>query len=240
MARGSFGRTVARAAASGGSKSYRARRPVAWYLLMLVIVALGCVLVVYSRNEALRTTSSEGPTASDNWYAGLAVDICGKIEPNLPASTNFGSTGLRTYGDGLINASPGALTSGASAYEGSKATLGLFAKKYSGFTLTATKLHYPGKGQRTWKNGDRCVGVAKGKGRLSAAVWTSSTATTPTIVADPAKIHISNGEMITVAFLPPGTAVPAPPAATRATLVEALTGSSGSSTTTSSNPGAKK
>jgi hypothetical protein len=239
MARGSFGRTVARAAASGGSKSYRARRPIAWYLLMFAIVAAGCVLIVYSRDEATRTTPVMGPTASDNWYAALTVDICGKIEPNLPASTNFSTTGLRTYGDGLINASPGALASGESAFEGAKATLGLFAKNYAGFTLTATKLHYPGKGERTWKDGDECTGPVKGKGTLAAAVWASPSATTATGVADPAKIHISNGEMITVAFVPVGTAIPPPPAKTRSTLIATLTATSGTSTTTSS-PSSKK
>ncbi|MFZ0058684.1 MAG: hypothetical protein WAL35_01385 [Acidimicrobiales bacterium] len=240
MARGSFGRTVARAASSGGSKSYRARRPVAWYLLMLVIVGVGVGLIVYSRNEAVRSPAVIGPTANDNWYAALAVDICGKIEPNLPASSNFASTGLRTYGDGLINASPGSLGTGASAFEGKKATLGLFAENYAGFTLTPTELHYPGKGQRTWKDGDSCIGVDKGKGTLVAAVWASTKAINARTVTDPAKVHISDGEMITVAFVPRGTAIPEPPAATRATLVETITGKPGSATTTSTTPGTKK
>ncbi len=239
MARGSFGRTVARAAASGGSKSYRAQRPVAWYLLMFVIVVAGCGLIVYSRNEALTKTVTIGPTASDNWYAALAVDICGKIQPNLPASTNFSSTGLRTYGNGLINASPGSLTTGASAFEGKKATLGLFAKKYAGFTLTATELHYPGKGQRTWKNGDRCTGAEKGTGTLVAAVWATPTSTTGKTVANPASVHLTNGELITVAFVPRGTGIPAPPAKTVSTLEETITGKASSSTTTTT-PGGKK
>jgi hypothetical protein len=207
---------------------------------MFVVVVLGCGLIVYSRNEALKTTVAIGPTASDNWYAALAVDICGTIEPNLPASTNFASTGLRTYGDGLINASPGSVGSVASAYEGKKATLGLFAKNYPGFTLTATELHYPGKGQRTWKNGDRCTGVDKGKGVLTAAVWSSTKATQGKLVANPTSVHITNGELITVAFIPRGQAIPVPPAKTRSTLVETITGKLSSSTTTSTTTPAKK
>ena len=233
MARGSFGRTVARAASSGGSKSYRARRPLAWYLLMFAIVVAGCVLIVFSRNEALHPVTTIGPTAGDNWNAALAVDICGRIEPNLPASTNFGSTGLRTYGDGLINAAPGSVSTGAADYEGKKATLGLFADKYSGFKLTSTELHYPGKGQRTWKNGDTCTGPEKGKGQLVAAVWASPVSTTGKTVTNPTKIHITNGEMITLAFIPAGDSIPPPSATTRSTLELALTGKSGSSTTTS-------
>ena len=239
MARGSFGRTVARAAASGGSRSYRAQRPRLWYLLMFVICVGGVGLIVYSRNETFRKPAVEGPTASDNWYAALAVDICGRIEPNLPASTNLAATGLRTYGDGLINASPGSLQSGASAYEGKNATLGLFAEMYAGFTLTPTELQYPGKGQQTWKDGDRCRGVDKGKGMLVAKVWASSTATVGTTVTDPTKIHISQGEMITVAFVPRGTAIPEPPAKTRVTLVETITGRL-PTTTSTTLPGAKK
>ncbi len=130
MARGSFGRTVARAASSGGSKSYRARRPMAWYFLMTVIVVVGVGLIVYSRNEALRVPAVM-PTAKTNWYAALADRHLrqDRAEAAGERRTSPRPVGLRHVGDGLINARPALAGAGAAAYEGKKATLGLFAKE---------------------------------------------------------------------------------------------------------------
>ena len=145
MARGSFGRTVARAASSGGSRSYRARPPALWYLLMIAIVVVGVGLIAYSRNEALHPAAAKvGPSLTDNWQAALGIDICGTIKPNLPVSTNLASTGIRTFGNGLIDAAPD-VSSSPAKFEGAKATLGLFAKNYAGFTLTATESRLPGQ-----------------------------------------------------------------------------------------------
>ncbi len=210
MARGSFGRTVARAASSGGSRSYRARPPALWYLLMIAIVVVGVGLIAYSRNEALHPAAAKvGPSLTDNWQAALGIDICGTIKPNLPVSTNLASTGIRTFGNGLIDAAPD-VSSSPAKFEGAKATLGLFAKNYAGFTLTATELGYPGKHEKIYKNGESCTGKLKGKSTLVARVWASPTATSSSLVTDPATIHITNGEMITVAFVPSGTTIPQP------------------------------
>lgn len=217
-----------RAASSGGSRSYRARPPVLWYLLMAVIIVGGIGLVVYSRYEAEHPASATvGPTRSDNWQAALGIDICGTIEPNLPVSSNLSTSGLRTYGNGLIDAAP-AVSSTPSAFEGAKATLGLFAKKYSGFTLTSTEIGYPGKNEKIYKNGDTCAGKLTGKGTLVARVWSSPGATRSTLVTDPTTIHITNGEMITVAFVPSGATIPQP--ASKSALVSQIgTSNSGKS-----------
>ncbi len=210
MARGSFGRTVARAASSGGSRSYRARPPALWYLLMIAIVLAGVGLIAYSRYQAEHPASaSVGPARTDNWQAALSIDICGKIEPNLPASTNLATSGIRTFGNGLIDAAPD-VSSTPSKFEGAKATLGLFASNYKGFTLTSTEIGYPGKHETIYKDGEKCTGKLKGTGTLAARVWTSPTATTSSIVTNPTTIHIANGEMITVAFVPSGTTIPQP------------------------------
>jgi hypothetical protein len=205
----------------------------AWYLLMFVVVVVGIGLIVYSRDEALRVP--EGPTATSNWYAALSIDICGKIEPLLPASTNMSSIGLGTVGYGVLNAHPAYAGAGAPAYEGQKATLGLFATgyAYSGFQLTNDELRFPGKGHRTWSDGDRCTGPAKGKGDLVARVWSTPTAIVSKTVLDPANVHITNGEMITVAFVPRGTTIPGPVATTVTDLEDLLSGKAMTSTTTS-------
>ena len=222
MSRGSFGRSVARAAASGGSRSYRARRPVAWYAAMVVIVVAGIGLVVYSRNELLHP-AVVGPTATDNWQVAFAVDICGTVQGDLPANSNLTSVGIRTFGNGLIDVDPGVVTTNPAAYEGANATLGKFASSYPGFTLTSTSIHLPVKGARTWKNGDACTAAAgplHGAGTLQVETWSSPRATGNLFVGDPTKVHLDNGEMITVAFLPKGASIPEP--ASRTALLQAL------------------
>lgn len=227
MARGSFGRTVARAASSGGSRSYRARPPTLWYMLMTVVIVGGIGLIVYSRYEVTHPASAAiGPTSTDNWQAALGIDICGTFKPNLPASANLSTVGLRTYGNGLIDAAPAVSTTPAK-FEGAKATLGLFANNYSGFTLTSSEIGYPvkkGKHATIYKNGDTCTGKLTGKGTLVARVWSSPSATSSSLVTNPTKIHIANGEMITVAFVPSGATIPEPPS--KGTLVTAV-GSTG-------------
>ena len=150
MSRGSFGRTVARAAASGGSRSYRARPPVLWYVLMVVIVVGGVFLIGYSRNERLHQASaSVAPTKTDNWHAALAIDLCGTVQPNLPANTNLSTAGIRTFGDGVIDVDPGAV-SNPSAFTGTHATLGTFIATYgNGFALSSTTLTMPAKASAT-------------------------------------------------------------------------------------------
>ncbi|MCU1493017.1 MAG: hypothetical protein JWO62_781 [Acidimicrobiaceae bacterium] len=232
MSRGSFGRSVARAAASGGSRSYRARPPILWYAAMVVIIVAGIGLAAYSRNERLHPATI-GPTASDNWQVALAIDICGTLQANLPANSNLTSVGIRTFGNGLINVDPGAVTTGASAYEGVHATLGKFASSYPSFTLTSTSIKLPTKSSKTWANGESCTGPLKGAGTLEAKVWSSPTATGHIVTGDLTKLHLSNGEMITVAFVPKGASIPEPPS--RSALLAALgTGSSSSTSTPAS------
>jgi hypothetical protein len=205
----------------------------AWYLLIFAIIVVGIGLIVYSRDEALRVP--EGPAGTSNWYAALSIDICGKVEPLLPASTNMTSIGLGSVGYGVLNAHPAYAGTGAPAYEGKNATLGLFATEYAytGFRLTNDELRYPGKGHRTWIDGDRCTGPAKGKGELVARVWSSPSAIVSKTVVGPANIHITNGEMITIAFVPQGTTIPGPVATTVTDLEDLLSGKAMTSTTTS-------
>ncbi len=151
MSRGSFGRAVARAAASGGSKNYRARPPVLWYVLMVIIVLGGLGLIGYSRNENLTraSVSAEPPTKTDNWHAALAVDICGTLRPNLPPNANLATAGIRTFGDGVIDVDPGAV-SNSSSFTGKHDTLSTFVSTYGqGFALTDSSITLPAKATST-------------------------------------------------------------------------------------------
>ena len=281
MSRGSFGRSVARAAASGGSKSYRARPPILWYLSLAAIVIAGVGLIVYSRNERI-SAATIGPTATDDWQVAYSIDICGTIEPNLPANSNLSEVGIRTFGNGLINIDPGAVSTGASSYEGSNATLGKFASSYPNFALTDSTISIPSTattsastttttstpatstttakkstaGSTTtsttstttttttipptvYATGESCTkkaGPLTGKGVLEAEVYSSATASPALVTSKITSLHLSNGEMIAIAFVPAGAKVPVP--ASRSALLAALgtsSTSSGSSATTSTS-----
>jgi hypothetical protein len=226
MSRGSFSRSVARAASSGGGKAYGSRSPVGWYLVLTVIVLAGVSLVVYSRYENMhrstKSTAAVAPTASDHWQMAYAIDICGKVETALPANTNLGTVGIRTFGNGLIDINPGALSTAAdrTKYEGTKATLGLFASSYPGLKLTADSITLPGTKQTTWTTGVDCPGAKSPVGHLEAKVWSSPTAAGHLLTTSIPNLHLSNGAMVTIAFVPTGTAIPEPPSKTA--LVAAL------------------
>jgi hypothetical protein len=194
---------------------------------MVLICVIGISLIVYSRNERLHPVvkATEGPTATDVWQAAIGFDICGKLQTDLPASTNISTVGLRTFGNGLIDIDPGASTTPAD-FEGKKATLGLFVKDYQGLTLTSTSLKLPGTGQKLWKNGDKCGKTASS---VQTEVWSSPGGKGKLVTGDPTKLHLTNGQMITVAFVPKGTTIPQPPS--KSALLTAL----GSTTTASSS-----
>ncbi len=226
MSRGSFGRTVARAAASGGSRNYRARPPVLWYVVMLVIVLGGLGLIAYSRNERLhpKTTAAQiPPTKSDNWHAAFALDICGRVQPNLPQNSNLATAGIRTFGDGVIDIDPGAVAN-PSKFTGTNATLGTFVSTYGNhFSISSTGLHLPGKTAKAYHTGETCPAsspMAGKKAEIVVAVWSSPTAKATPYQGDPAALALRNGQMITVGFVPKGTSLPVPPS--RQTLVQDL------------------
>jgi hypothetical protein len=227
MSRGSFSRSVARAASSGGGKAYGSRSPIGWYLVLTVIVLVGASLVVYSRYENMHrttkpTAAAVAPTASDHWQMAYAIDICGKVQPALAANTNLSSVGIRTFGNGLIDIDPGAVTTVAnrSKYEGAKATLGLFASSYTGLKLSADSIKLPGAKTTTWINGVDCPGAKSPVGHLEAKVWASPTATGHLLTTSIPDLKLSNGAMVTIAFVPAGTAIPEPPS--KPALVAAL------------------
>jgi hypothetical protein len=269
MSRGSFGRTVARAAASGGSRSYRARPPIFFYLSVALIVIAGIGLIVYSRSEVTSSASASatGPTTSDNWYTAVGFDVCGTLEPNLPANTNLATAGIRTFGDGIINTNPSSVPN-SSAFTGSHATLGTFVSTYGqGLGLSRTTLSLPVLGSRahaassststtttsvpankkkaaagtkkaatsttalqTTKPASKTPGVtsrtpskrystgqtcahgpyAGQKAAVEVETWPSPSAPGSLFIGDPSALRLRNGEMITVAFLPPGVTIPPP------------------------------
>ena len=127
MARSSSGKSVARAAATGGGTTYRGQMPVNWYAALVVIVLIGVGSIAVAKYNYNQVPAVVEPTVGTAWHAGLAFDICGTTEPALAASPTTAKTGLTTTGEGVVLVAPK-----TSSEAGDNATLGKFADGYTG------------------------------------------------------------------------------------------------------------
>jgi hypothetical protein len=202
-----------------------------WYASLAMICLLGVALIVYSRYERQHPAPSVQPAIGAHWYQALGFDVCGKIEPNLPANSNASTSpipGIRTDGDGVIQVSP---TKKADA--GNNATFARFVALYPKLKLTASTLQIPGEPKYT--NGQKCPAGSQyaGKtGQLQIKMWPSFTppgSNNPQVFHDPAGIKLADGQLITVAFVPSGVSVPKP-----SSIAAMLTDRAGSASSTES------
>ncbi len=212
MASQSWGKKVARAAATGGGRTSRgSQTPVSWYGALALIVILGLASVAWSRyqhqNPVKSTAPVVHPTVHDHWHEAFAFDVCGTIEPNPPQPAHL--IGLHTHGDGLIHVEPQGPQD-----TGNNATLGRFVSGYPGMALSQTSVTYPGKPARS--NGQICDGPYAGKpGYVQVKVWDSLADPTGHLVTGtPGKLLIKNGALVTIAFVPKGASIPKPPSKT--------------------------
>ena len=233
MANKGTGRWVARAAATGGGRTYRGQAPTRWYMSLVLICLVGVALVVYSRYEHQHPSSGFQPVVGTHWYAALAFDVCG-AQSTLPANpTTKTSPGIKTEGDGVIRVEP---TSKVDA--GANATLGRFVQSYRGLELTSSTLKLPGKG--TYHNGDTCpAGTSNAHRRADVQVqmWPSFSgagSNHPVMVSDPSTLRLTNDQLITVAFLPPGASIQKPSAQTITNMLNLISPPSTTTTTTPS------
>jgi hypothetical protein len=142
-----FSRRVARAAAAGGGRTYRAQTPVTWYLVVLVICLLGVSLVAFSRYELLHPLPAAAakqtpPTATNEWEAAVAVDVCGKFVPSLLPAEPIPDEPVASLGNGVIRIDPG-VSPQAAEFEGAHATLGAYLGLESA-EITPTLASFPG------------------------------------------------------------------------------------------------
>jgi len=231
MAKADTGKWVARAAATGGGRTYRGHMPVRWYGSLAMIVLLGVALVVYSRYERQHPPAAVQPAIGSHWFSAVAFDICGTIEPNLPANPNEATAapGLHTAGDGVIQVSPA-----KAADAGANATLGRFVDLYPKLVVNPTSVKLPGS--RTYVNGQKCPAGTPDAGRagqVQVKQWPSFAppgSNHPTEPSDPTTLKLADGQLITIAFVPAGTNIPKPPA----TVITALLQDRSSQATTSS------
>jgi hypothetical protein len=228
--KGSTGKWVERAATTGGGRTYRGQMPVNWYASLVVICVVGLLLIGLSRYQRThKTNSSVGPpTTSQVWHAALGVDICGTMQPNLPASTNTKKTGLTADGNGVVTIAPK-----NSLESGGNATLGKFVSGYKGLELTSSSLQYPGKPIEN--NGNVCAKGTPDAGKPGVVIVVSwpnfeSKGKGTETSGDPQTLKFANAQLITMAFVPATAAIPKPPATVITNLINSL--SQGASTPT--------
>jgi hypothetical protein len=222
------GKWVARAAATGGGKTYRGQRPMKWYASLVFICLLGVALIVYSRYEYLHPVSSP-PTIGTQWFAAIAFDVCGTVQPDLAQNPNSAKApGISTPGLGVISIAP---TTSVDA--GANATLGRFVENYPGLVLTPSALKLP-KG-KIHHNGDTCAAGTKDAGKAGNVVvqmWPSFTAPGSAVSGDPTSLRLADGQLLTVAFVPNGASIPKPSGQSIAAMQQAIQSTSSATTTT--------
>lgn len=213
MAKSSSARKVARAQRSGGGRRARQtgdRSPL-FLGAMAAVVVIGVILVVWARSERDR---SDDPVvdAEDTLRAAYGVYSCDAFTANLPVDNDVDtSAGVLTFGDGLMYLPP---------EQAGQATLGDFFEE-AGVELTDDRLDMPG--QPLVEGETECAdGVT---GELRVLSWPSLDATEPEVTTeDLADVVLTGeGQLITVAFVPPDTAdadIPRP--ASEAALAAAL------------------
>ncbi len=242
MARSSSGKSVARAAATGGGATYRGQMPVNWYAALVVIVLVGLASVAIAKYHYNQTPSSTPPTVGTTWHAAISFDICGKTQPVLTASPSSATSGLTTTGDGVVLIAPK-----KASEAGANATVGKFASEYQGLTLTNTTLKYPAAKVPEYKNGEKCAAGTPDAGKAGEVLarwWVVTTQTknnqlvqtNGTNSPKPADLKLLNRQLITVGFVPAGTTLPKPPGSTITALLQVLAGTQPVATTTTSTP----
>jgi hypothetical protein len=220
--KGSTGKWVERAATTGGGRTYRGQMPVNWYASLVLICLVGFLLIGFSRYQRThRTNSSLGPpTTSQVWHAALGIDICGTMEPNLPASTNTKTTGLTANGNGVLTVAPK-----NSSESGGNATLGKFVSGYKGLALTSSSLQYPGKPVEN--NGNVCAKGTPDAGKPGVVIVVSwpnfeSKGKGTETSGDPQDLKLANAQLVTMAFVPATASIPKPPATVITSLINSL------------------
>jgi hypothetical protein len=211
MGKASSAKKVARAARTGGGRTRRGTTSWVFPGLMAMVVVLGTAGIVYSRDQHQpdnsRPLAAAAGVAGDHWHAALGFDICGTFAPNIPDS-GTDPLGIHTHGDGVVHIHPFSTLS-----SGKRATLQIFFDT-TNVTATATEIKLP-TDNVTHKNGERCDAGTVGTATVQTKVWdTRDPADQGRIVTgSPAKIHPTDGMLITIAFVPAGTDIPRPPSA---------------------------
>ncbi len=228
MATSSSTKKAARLAQKGQGRKIRFQGGTLFPMVVAIVVVLGVLLVVYSRQSRPPADASE-PTIDQHWHAAYGFYLCdewfqlsGALEESDNSgfiNTDYARTGVHSHDDGVIHWHPF-----SSAATGRNATLGLFLQNY-GVSLSNDKIEFP-ESQRAglpsqqetgvFENDEtKCVIDGEEKdGTVQVVVWDnfSDTDGGTTYIADFDNIRLSQDAMVfSIAFVPNGTDVEMPP-----------------------------
>jgi hypothetical protein len=237
VATSNTGGWVRKVGSSGGGRTYRRRRPINYYGVLVLICVLGVASIALARYDyqhpAGAAAEAGAPTTSDIWFAAYSISTCGVTQAALPTNPTGAAAGAYALPDGVIRVHPVTKTQ-----TGSDATLALFVDGYKGLTVGTDKLVVPPTGRvtksTTWTTGMTCPKGTKDAGKVGhveIAYWKNFSATKASIATSPSDVRFSQNMLITIGFVPEGAVPPRPPASAINAMVAAI---SPTSTTTSS------
>jgi hypothetical protein len=210
MGKASSAKKVARVARSGGSRHSGQRRNYAFPLTVAGIVLAGVLLVAFARSNQQASAHPQiyTGTSGDHWHAAYGFYLCDHFADPLTDGPAGDQLGIHTHGDGIIHIHP--FVSGSA---GANAKLGLFLDD-TGATVTNTKITLP-SGDTFEEGTDQCAGK---DAIVLVAYWRSAddaaAGEKPTTVFtdDFGDIRFKEDRAaFTIAFLPEGADIPAPP-----------------------------
>ena len=236
MGRASSSKKVARAAGIGGGRVRGRQTPWGYYGIILVIVVLGVVGTVASRQHRDSQISSAGdsaPTVGTTWHEGYAIYECGKFIPAI-STKSPNPQGITTNTSGIILIAPKVKDAA-----GKNATLGKFADAV-GLKLNAAELQAPGG--HLYLDGASCEGKAghvyirqfNGPTDAVGELFNGDTKHGQLAKTNPAQVLLVDNDLLTIAFVPSSDVnkIPAPSSSV-VTQIETYQQQEQSTTTTS-------
>jgi hypothetical protein len=241
---------VRRVGAAGGGRTYRKRRPINFYGVVVTIVVLGIGSVGWARYEYTHHTTVAAPNpTSQALYEALGINVCGREQPPLPANSAVETTGFGALAGGAIEVHPT-----TDADSGPNATLAKFVDSYPGLVVSKSELVIPAAHPtakhptNTYLAGSVCpkgTPDAGKSGQVVIATWADIGSTKPKLYTEPSKVHFTpvgatpGNMLITIAFVPSGTIPPKPPATAIGAMLSpptTTTTTTSTSTTTTTSP----
>jgi len=234
VAQSQTGKWVTRVASTGGGRTYRSRRPMNFYAVIGFIVVLGLLSVMWARHEYQSSGTSPKaipPLVGTTSYAGLGIDVCGTVQPSLPAGPTSTITPLTLQADGVVKVSPKTASTA-----GKNANLTLLTNGYPGLKASSNSFTLPassGTSAVTYTNGEACpkgTPQAGKTGVVTYTYWQSYGSSTPTVTTNPSDVRFTGNSLVTLGFLAQGSKAAQPSTTTRDKMLEAAR--SGSTTPT--------